>query len=412
MTLKKGRILTLFLIIDIIVIAIFINKIVAYWSVALVCLLICIFWGRKEECLVNPFLLFALTPFTLLIYRNISDTYMMDLTKETWLIAILNIGAFISALSYISNGEKRVAVKPSDEQLYTDAIILAVAGFVPSLLFLVFGIAVPLYSIFGLLTVPALMCAIKLKNARLIIVFMLLYGITWINNVSKSTILTTCLAFLIGFEKYFVKSKKHKRWFFILCVVGLVIVILSFTFANQNRGMKSAEGQLAYYTKYGGVTWNGAAALFMPYMYLETPWTNLQYVMQSQDTRTFGLWLIKPLLGYLQIDSLLAEHYQLIPMSSFNTYTFIACQFKDFGMGGSILISALLGIFVRYVYTKYKSSEDPLDAACYVYVAQAVLEMFFSNHFFQQSYPFTIVALIVLYKCVFRKIKIILHHKD
>ena len=43
-------------------------------------------------------------------------------------------------------------------------------------------------------------------------------------------------------------------------------------------------------------------------------------------------------------------------------------------------------------------SRSPFDVACYVLTAIATLEMFFSNHFFMQSYPFTIVILMELYK--------------
>ena len=283
-------------------------------------------------------------------------------------------------------------------QIHTDAVLLAILGFAPAILFSVMEIAVPLYSIFSLLTVAALMCAVKLKNIKLLVIFLALYGLTWMNNVTKSSILTTCLALLIGYEHYFVKTKKQRRKFFVLCGLALLIVLFSFTFANQLRGTKTAESQLAYYTKYGDVSWNGNAAFFMPYMYLETPWANLQYVMQTQNVRTNGLWLIKPLINYVQIDKWFASEYVLVPMSSFNTYTYIACQFKDFGLIGSAFSSILLGIFVKFVYSRYKISQDPLDAACYVYTAQAVLEMFFSNHFFQQSYPITIVLLLLLYR--------------
>ena len=36
-------------------------------------------------------------------------------------------------------------------------------------------------------------------------------------------------------------------------------------------------------------------------------------------------------------------------------------------------------------------------------MAQAVVEMFFSNHFFTQSYPFTIVIIMGIYKLLFCK---------
>ena len=178
-------------------------------------------------------------------------------------------------------------------------------------------------------------------------------------------------------------------------------MILAFSYANQARGVRTAEDQLDYYVRYGDVRWNGIASLFMPYMYLETPWTNLQYVMQTQDARTYGLWLIKPFLNYLQIDTWFEDLYQLIPMSSFNTFSFITCNFKDFGFYGSIIPSILLGYYTKWVYSRAKKTNNPLDVACWIYIAQAVLEMFFSNHFFQQAYPLTCVFLIALYRMIY-----------
>lgn len=391
-----------------IVLGIVCNSLLMFWCVAALLFLLCLYSGRKENRILNPYYLFAITPFTLLIYKNISDNYMQDLEPKTWLIALLNIAAFVFSMLIMPKARENITSEKrglETNSIEFHACILAVLGIGPMILFAVFGVATPFYSIFGLLSIPALCCAIVSENKKLLVCLMLLNIATWISNVSKSTILTTCLCFIICYEFYFIKSRREKKKLLCLCLIGLIIILLAFTFANQARGAKTAEGQLSYYVKYGNVKWNGLTTLFMPYMYLETPWTNLQYVMNTQDTRTYGLWLIKPILNYLQLDGNFENLYQLTPMSSFNTYSFIACNFKDFGFWGSMFSSILLGCYVKWVYSRACQTKNPLDVACYVYVAQAVLEMFFSNHFFQQAYPLTCVILIGLYKTIFCTIK-------
>ena len=130
---------------------------------------------------------------------------------------------------------------------------------------------------------------------------------------------------------------------------------------------------------------------------------NLQYVMETQDTRTYGLWMAKPLLGYLQVSNTLEPNYKIIPYSSFNTCAYMTYGFKDFGYWLSVLMSIFLGYFVKRVYSRYRMSRSPYDVAAYILVAQATLEMFFSNHFFTQSYPFTIVILMAAIKWIMRQ---------
>ena len=186
-----------------------------------------------------------------------------------------------------------------------------------------------------------------------------------------------------------------------LAILGIIVMVLSFSFANKDRESMSSAEVVDYYSQYGGIEWNQNTALFMPYMYLTTPWANLQYLTETQDTRTFGLWLIKPILGYAQLDDCFQKQYYIQAYSSFNTLTFISCNFKDFGYWLSVISSLLLGIFVKKIYSRYQKSHSALDVACYVLVGLAVLEMFFSNEFFTQSFPFTIVIIMAIYKLVF-----------
>lgn len=363
---------------------------------------ICILRGMREKYYLNPYYMFALVPFTLLIYANIS-IYHLDLTVNTWLIAIINIAAFIGAFEFTPayKNEKNCIGIQDTGSLLQNTYILLFLGYVGVVFQYIFGSTMPLASVFGLFSTAAVVCAFKSKKKSLIILVCLVTVVSWMTYVSKTSVLGFCLTTLICYEKYYLKTSKQRKRIIILEIIGIVIMIFSFSFANQDRGNSSASSVVAYYTMYGGLKWSGKDYLLMPYMYITTPWANLQHVIQTQASHTYGLWTLKPLLGYFQMDSLFTEWYSLRAYSSFNTFTYIAVLFKDFGFWGSCIGSTFLGFFVKKVYSRYTISKSPLDVACYVLVAQAVLEMFFSNHFFTQSYPFTIVIIMGIYKIIF-----------
>ncbi len=403
MKIGKSKLCTILIILFLCLIGVSFNSIIACRIVVLMLTLICIVKGKEEKKLINPYYLFALTPISLMIYKNISPVFMEDLSVSTWMLAILNIGAFICALSLGPEYKKTKLKYDIDDRSVCGKhiVLLSVLSFVPLYLNAFGGIEIPLYSVFTLFYIPALVCACYSKKKLWVFIVLVMITIPWFGNVTKSTVLTVCLALLIVYETYNKLSVKAKIRMGVLCVFAVFIMILAFTYANQIRGTKTVEGQLQYYTAYGNVQWSGTPILFMPYMYLTTPWANLQYVVDTQNVRTYGLWLAKPIISYLQIDSIFSSQYTLVPKSSFNTFGFIAPLFKDFGFWGSIVSSVILGVFVKWVYSRAEETSRPLDVACYVFCAQAVLQMFFSNHFLQHSYPITIVLMVALYRLLF-----------
>lgn len=367
-------------------------------------LIICIIRGMQERYFLNPYYMFAIVPFTLLIYVKISN-YHLDLTTNTWLIAIINIAAFIIALDFTQGYKKTSKCVGLGEgsELTTHIVLLLGIGFLPSVYSIIFKSNMPFGSMISLFATGAVVGAVKSKRKSLIILVTVMYVVSWIEYVSKFSILMFVLAVIIAYEKFYVTTTRQRMKSIIIAVIGAIIMIISFSFANQGRENASGQAALDYYARYGGAIWNGNSALFMPYMYLTTPWTNLQYVMETQNKYTHGLWMLKPLLNFLQIDGLFGNAYKLTPYSNFNTFTYIACCFKDFGFWGSCISSVFLGFFTKKVYSRYKISRSPLDVACYALLSQAVLEMFFSNHFYMQSYPFTIVIIMGIYKKIFCK---------
>lgn len=363
---------------------------------------LCILLGRKEQSFLNPYYLFSVAPLSLLIYVNISGNYMTELTPKTWGLAIINMVAFILSVFYSSDFKRlKNCTGPSDKQLIIHTLILTVIGLFSEAFEYFMGKPFFLASVLKICSVPAIICALKSKRKVLIITVLALFVGSSIGFLSKSSVLTYIIALLIGIEKYYIKTQRGRKLMAVYSAIGVFVMVIAFTFANKDRGSRDASETVEYYEQYGNVEWDSPDALFMPYMYLTTPWANLQYLTETQDERTYGLWLIRPLMGYLQLDEHFKSSYKMHAYSTFNTFTFIACNYMDFGYWLSIISSVFLGFFVKKVYSRYRRSRSALDVACYVYVGLAVLEMFFSNEFFTQSFPFTIVIIMGIYKLFF-----------
>lgn len=359
---------------------------------------LCLYRGlNAERYIINPILLFSITPLSLFIYVNLGDMYMLDLSKSTWVIAIINMCSFIIAFnSTKSKVDIRQCVGCENENTL---VFQSILFYLLSLI----GVVIPqLNSILWIFAIPSIVCAIKSKRRLMMLFVCAVFLISAAGVTSKSAMLTYCLTFIVCFEKYYVKNERTRKMVKLLLAIGVIFMFFSFSFANKERGSYDAVEGLSYYSR--GIDWKYSPSLFMPYMYLTNGWTNLQYVMETQAQCTYGLWTLKPLLGYLQVEDLFIDEYKITPYSSFNTCAYMTYGFKDFGFCLSVIMSVILGIFVKRVYSRYKVSKSPYDVASYILVAQATLEMFFSNHFFTQSYPFTIVILMYIVKLIMRQL--------
>ncbi|MEE1082578.1 MAG: O-antigen polymerase [Paludibacteraceae bacterium] len=364
----------------------------------LIIVLICIGFGYKEDKFVNPYYLFVLTPVTLLMYVDLGGRYFVTIDVNTWNLAIINMLAFICGLKFTSDFKTKSIQYGiiSEKKAYKHILVLYALSWVAPF-------SGPLRNVLPLLSTVVVVLAFSTRNKKIILLYTFLVVFKMVvGHSSKTGVLSTLFAYLISYEYYYITTTKQRIKVLILSLCSVFFMIFAFSFANKNRGNYDAKSGLEYYSR-DGLDWNLDSRLFLPYMYLETPWINLQYVTRTQDTRTYGLWALKPILGYagLRDDSV----YDLIPYSSFNTFTFISCHFKDFGYYGSILLSFFLGFFVKKIYSLSNKSPSPFMLGSYVLVAQATLEMFFSNHFFMQSYPFTICIMMWLYQRVFTKAK-------
>ena len=354
----------------------------------------CIVLGYREPRFANPYYLFSITPLSLSVYSDIGGIYMLPLSYETWVLAIINIYAFLWAL-FITPRFKAIrnCIGISSKRgLIFGALIMYLIAIVSRL--------VPsLNPLFWFTSFAAMVFALKSKSLFGYIFCAVLFLVELLSgSSSKMGMLLYVLTFLICFDKFFTSTKIQRRMLVLLSALGMAFMVFAFSFANKERGKSDVNESRYYYEQQGDFDWAYSSSFLLPYFYLTTPWTNVEYVIHSQDTRTYGLWMIKPLLGYLRVDEKYEKEYKLEPYSTFNTFTFVCCGFKDFGFWLSILASLFLGFFVKKVYSRYVISRSPFDVLSYIIVALATAEMFFSNHFYMQSYPFTAVLMMELYK--------------
>ena len=369
---------------------------------------ICIIKGAQEGYAFNPYYLFSLTPLSLLLYEYKFSTYYLDrLGSYVYSLALFNIAAFVVGLALIKHRPARAPL--NGRELYEQALCypLLVLGMLP----VIYGIVqapgvllsgnflgmsaytslMPMSSILMFCRYPALVLAFKSKRRGRVVAVLFCCVLALMLSFNKTNLTFLLFIILFSVHKYYVKSYKSRKYFRISCIAAVILLLSSVTFYDQIRSDFDSTEALVR-TGSSGLP----KFLMLPYMYLENSWTNLQYVIETQPTHTFGLWLIRPLLFYFRLDGAFSDAYVLSPASSYNTYTYIAIPWKDFGFAGSILVSFGLGLFVSTVYRKFRSSSSPFVTAAYALNAVAVLEMFFSNHFFYLVYPFTacIIALL------------------
>lgn len=391
--------------------------------VIMLLLTICIYKGRREKYLFNPYYFFAITPLSLLLYiEAASPYYLIELNQGTWNTAILNISMFIIGLSILKSNNKsmldsniRYKDKYRNKDLIFHTMILLVLGLIPTMFSIALGFqsfisgnfyamkefanSMPLTSVFKLFKYPAIACAIKSKNKKTIVVTLILCILAILVNFSKFEIVLFMVTFVITINKYSSRKRKENRRLIALIFIGALVLLWSFSYYDL---MRSGYDSASYFLEANRVSKSLNKKLVLPYLYLTTPWTNLQYVMETSKSYTYGLWMLKPFLGYFQLDNLFVKQYELVPMvPAFNTFSYITILFKDFGILGSGVVSFLLGLMIKKIYNVFRESTSPFLTAVYSLNSLAVLMMFFSNHFFKESYALTIIIIMLIYEVIF-----------
>lgn len=372
---------------------------------------VCIFAGLHERHFFNPYYLFSLTPLSLALYDySFSTYYLSQLNESTYYLGLLCIATFLVGLMVANrqragHGSNEHRGARREESLFYPLLFL---GMLP----VIYGVAIapnvllsgdllgmgkyvgmmPMSSILMICKYPALALAIKSKRKKRIAIALGCCIAALVLSFNKTNLIFLLFSTIFPIKKYLLTNARSNRVFIVVCALSAVVMVLSVTFYDSIRSdFNSTEALIAR-----GASSSLPEPLMLPYMYLVSAWSNLQFVIETQPSHTFGLWLLRPLLFYFRIDGFFDGSYQLVAPSSYNTFTYIACLWKDFGFVGAPVVSCGLGLFVGHVYQKSRKSSSPFSLSAYALVAVAVCEMFFSNHFFSLVYPFTACIIAML----------------
>lgn len=372
----------------------------------------CIYKGSEEKNFLNPYILFAITPFSLMIYsQKVSKYFLVELRTQTWMLVVLNMIVFLLGMSLVL----RISIKIGRYHFFagnsyicnekkadysTHGILLFSIGQIPKI-FLILGMALPggqILSLCEYLGIAVEYKSGKKKNAYIMAIIYFILSI--LTTFNKTNFLLLSLVFIVCISSEIKNEREKRKLYIVILLVALAMIFIAFPLKDflargeSLAGFADADKDYLANQFIGRIQWNGNIKLMMPYIYMTTNWTNLQFIMDTTTEFTNGLWFMKPLLGYLQIADGMKVYEMLVPYRpAFNTYSFVAVQYVDFGFWGSLFPSFIIGIFSGNVYKRYKKNPDSFNCACYALTAVAVFEMFFSNHFFTQSYPFTIFIL-------------------
>lgn len=390
-----------------------------YKALLLTLIFVCIENAIKENSIINPYLAFTLVPLSLFLYDvNVSTYYLVKLTSSTYIFSIYNMimlmfGLMLGKhLRYKFNSRtwgKFVEADPQKDS--RNAYQLLAIGIIPYVLTSIIGFdsfislnmnalkalfgTMPVSSVLSLFCYPGIIFAIRSKNKRTIAFAGFCFLLSVIINFSKTAVvLWSVIIVLIIYKRTRNKPKKKVAFVFAL-IVAAVIIYESFDIYNNIRFDYNLNDYFSQMDYVGNIS----SGMFLPYMYITSPWSNVQYLLETIKEHTYGLWIFKPLLGYLQLDNFFLDAYTLTPrFSAFNTYTYMSVFFIDFGVVGSGICSFLLGNFMMYIYRLYRKFEaSPLITAAYALNFYAMIMLFFNNHYLQQSYPITIVLIVWLW---------------
>ena len=322
--------------------------------------LICVYTiskGIAAESLINPYVLFTVVPASLLLYDiSVSTHYLVDLRESTYYLAIYNIVMVLLGFKcsnlFGRNDQAYIWVKSSrysSQQLALQAKITMLLGLVPTIYGCITGAgyllsfnlnqlkvainSAPLASVLQFFLYIGMMCAFASKRKTTIAFCAIALIISMILNFSKTTVVMMCITFLVYFYDTARENRKLKKIFSVSLIAAGLLIFASFTIYNNIRfdyDINQYFGDLGYIG-------NISSTMFLPLMYLISPWSNLQYIVDTTANYSLGLWMLKPILGYLQVDSFWAESvFELVPRySAFNTYTYISVYYRDFGFWGS-----------------------------------------------------------------------------
>lgn len=377
--------------------------------------------GLKEPYIFNPYLFFAICPLTLALYfPKISEYYLLELSISTHFYALINMFMFYFGMEIT----KRIKLFHGKQELFSSyrwsdsirdkdvanwSLFFSIIGFLPAAYALIAGTlaewnnlkvyasSFPIYAIIAYFPYIGIALAIFSGKKSVKTIAILLGGIATLVSLTKTMVMFFLIAILFAVERVN-KGKGIKKLMILGCVALMLFSVLDEVY---NVIRNATQYEQLWLSRSSDIL---TVSQLKTYLYFETPWCNLEYILSNFSEHSYGLWTLKPVLTLLRVDVLFADVYtSLEPYTTFNALGYLIYLYHDFGYLGSCIAVMLLGCFVSFFYEKGKVNRNPFLAIIVMMVLRAVMMMFFNLHFNTEIYVLVCIILMLLVNWIGRR---------
>jgi len=367
----------------------------------------------KEPFVFNPYFFFSICPLTLALYfPKISEYYLLEFSVSTYIYALINMFMFYFGMETT----KHVKIVQGNHELFSNykwsdtirdkyvarwSLLFSIIGFLPAVYALlkgsfgawndlkVYASEFPMYAIIAYFPYIGIALAIFSGKKIAKVVAISLGGIATLVSLTKTMVMFFLIAVLFAFER--TKRGKGVKKLILLGILALLVFSLLDDVYNQIRNATYYEA--IWLSRSSTIL---TSSQLKTYLYFETPWCNLEYILGNLSERSYGLWTLKPVLTLLRVDGIFADIYgSLEPYTTFNALGYLIYLYHDFGYVGSCIAVVLLGFFVSYIYERGKINKNPFYAIIVMFVLRAVMMMFFNLHFNTEIYVLVCMILMM-----------------
>ena len=370
----------------------------------------------KDKDFFSPFTLFAATPFSILVYDEyLSSSFLPMPSAESVAHIILGQACFLVGLTISKISMKRVRIQqsasiPLRKYSWVTLFIIGISPIVLALVLQPFNIgmsaeaieeyrtnfSLPVISTLSCLTTGAILYVARTKKIKIFLVLLVITMLSGIFTLGKGSAVILFLTVLYATIYYWDNKYRIK---IIICsfLTMLALFQLYGVIRQGSLDSKTYISSYEYYTANNDIKYvtKPLQPLYSMYMYLTTPLSNFSYIVENDFESTNGLLTMWPLLSTFQLKRVFGVTPEVKPIRKwpYNTHSFLADFYLDFGTVGVLILPCLLGFIVYVVYARSLHYNDVLLHAEYLYFGFATLMMFFSNHFTSIGYPVRIFLI-------------------
>lgn len=370
------------------------------WQLAAIpFILICLWRGRKQSFIVNPYYLVIPTFISYALYTPLMGARILtklQINGNLLIIACL-LAIILGFITIEACNRRPILNKKYNENFW---VILCI-GLIPTVASLILvgnpmsmegenvleaksKFTLPIIGQLAYFLQASIIVACKNNRSKQIIFSIVLSTIIAFITLTKTAILMTVLFIGIGLIRFRPKILRSAIFEFINkrgTIIIPIILVVGFMFNNSVR-KEAAGNHTGYILKERPVLITSrsdfAEGMYLNYMYFCSPWGNMQYNLNRNHNEGDGANSFAQFGKKLGIK---LEGTKKMQPSYLNTHSFITDFYLDFGYIGAVIASYILGCIIFLCYRRFGLSNDALLLSFYALISYATVMLFFSNHF-------------------------------